>query len=194
MLMIRNDSNNSFNTLNSAVFEPNTRITACNFCPKSKFITVMTQNYTIYQFRNFETKISRGMRFVFARGVNDAEERVVIQHEYCSRYEILILLNNRNEVVIVERLNLSNHITLKIDEILPYKLKHLAFSRFTYILLKDKNNMVPSLLIFDDLGYLLDISLHKILSTRFANTKKEETFIRPFASESYELKTDLVSV
>lgn len=106
ILIIRNDSNNNFNTVNTAYLDGNARITACTFCPKTKFITAMTHTHTIFQFRNFDTKISRAMRFVFPRGANDAEERVVIQHEYCSKYEVMILLNNRNEVVVAERLSI----------------------------------------------------------------------------------------
>jgi hypothetical protein len=103
----------------------------------------------------------------------------------------MILLNNRNEVVLVERLNLANHATIKLEEVLPYKLKQLAFTRFTYHLLKEKNTNIPSLLLYDDAGHLLDLSLQKLISSKFSSNKREEdAFIRPFVCESYEIKAE----
>ncbi len=74
---------------------------------------------------------------------------------------------------------------------MPYKLKQLAFIRFTYHVLKEKNTNIPSLLLYDDSGYLLDINLHKLISSNFSNNKKEESaFIRPFICESFEIKAE----
>lgn len=86
VLIIRNDGNNNFNTVNTIHLDDIARITACNFCSKTKYLTIMTQNHTIYQLRNFETKFSKAFKFIFLRGVNDAEERIIIQYEYCSKY------------------------------------------------------------------------------------------------------------
>lgn len=83
-------------------------------------------------------------------------------------------------MAIVERLNANNHITIKISDLLPYKLKHLSFNRFTYHLLKEKNTYLPSILLYDENGYLLDVDLRKVIYNKFGNTKKEETIIRPF--------------
>lgn len=94
-------------------------------------------------------------------------------------------------MVLVERLNLANHVTIKLEDILPYKLKQVAFIRFTYHLLKEKNTTIASLLLFDDAGHLIDINLQKLIASKFASNKREEdAFIRPFVSESYEIKAE----
>lgn len=94
--LIRNDLNNNFNTIGTAHLEQLSKITNCTFCKKTKYLTFITNNQTIYQLRNFENKLSRGIKFTFPRAAHDAEEKIIIQHEYCSHYELLILLNNRN--------------------------------------------------------------------------------------------------
>jgi hypothetical protein len=193
VLIVRNDLNNNFNTVSSVHFEDIARIASCVFCSKTKYLTFMTSDQTIYQLKNFENKFSRGFRFAFERGVNEAVEKIIIQHDYCSRFEVLILLNNRNEVVIAERLNLANYVVIRLAECLPFKLQHLSFTRFSYHLLKEKTYQ-PSLLLYDDTGYLLDLNLQKIIASRFSSTKKEEIIIRTFLCESYEIKSESLSI
>ena len=67
------------------------------------------------------------------------------------------------------------------------------FNKFSYHLVKDKNIHYPSIILYDDSGYIFDFDLKKIVTAKFLNTKKEETVIRSFMSESYEVgDADLV--
>lgn len=102
----------------------------------------------------------------------------------------MIMLNNRNEIIIAERLNLGNHLLICLNDYLPYKFSNVLFTKFTYHLLKEKNTYLPSILLFDDLGFILDLNLQKLFYSKFFNTRKEDITIRPFLCESYEVKID----
>lgn len=91
----------------------------------------------------------------------------------------------------VERGNILNYVVLSISDHLPFKMKHLLFNRFSYHIIKDKNTNIPSLLLYDDGGFLFDLSLQKTITSRFFPIKKEEIVVRNFLSESYEVTPHL---
>jgi len=62
----------------------------------------------------------------------------VLDFDYCSELEILIILNNKNEVYVIERLNPANYTVIKITDYLPAKLKNISFNKFNYFLFKEK--------------------------------------------------------
>ena len=75
---------------------------------------------------------------------------------------------------------------------MPFKLKGLNFNRFTYHLFKEKNSYQPSILLYDDNGYIFDIDLQKIFINKFASTLKEDKIFKSFLKESYDISPDTV--
>ena len=67
---------------------------------------MLTQDHKVYQLKNFEISMKRSFKFAFPKETPTAPDRMVVQVEYCPEFELLILLNNANELVIAERLNL----------------------------------------------------------------------------------------
>ena len=51
--LIRNDSNNNFNSINLIGFEIPSKILNCTFCKDTKLLTFMTSAQLIYQIKNF---------------------------------------------------------------------------------------------------------------------------------------------
>jgi hypothetical protein len=47
-------------------------------------------------------------------------------------------------------------------------------------------------LLYDDTGYIFDIDLQKLFSSRFGSTLKEEKIFKSFIKESYEMNPDSI--
>jgi hypothetical protein len=49
-----------------------------------------------------------------------------------------MILNNKNEVYVIERLNPANFTVIKIIDYLPTKQKNVSFNKLNYFLFKEK--------------------------------------------------------
>lgn len=83
---------------------------------------------------------------------------------------------------------------IDVSEYLPFKLKNLNFNRLIYSTFKEKGKQKPSLLLYDDTGFVLDIDLQQIFYRLFVNNQKEEFTIKSFAKESYDILADSIIV
>ncbi len=77
-----------------------------------------------------------------------------------------------------------------LTEYLPYKLKGLNFNRISYNLFKEKARNLPSVIVYDETGFVLDINLQQIYLNKFANKKKEDFLIKSFQKEPYDIMKD----
>lgn len=46
---------------------------------------------------------------------------------------------------------------------------------------------MPSVIIFDESGFLIDLKIQKQIAVKFSNPKKEEHTLKSFPKESYEI-------
>jgi hypothetical protein len=53
ILQVRNDSNNSFNAINTINLVGFSRVVSARFCKTSKYLTFMTSDSLLFQFQNF---------------------------------------------------------------------------------------------------------------------------------------------
>ena len=189
---LRNDFNNSFNSINVLSLYGAAPISQCLFCPKTKYLTLLTQDQKIYQFHNYDTSVKRCYEFLFPRKKNSLDpDKLIIQMEYCPEFEIFLLLNSLNELIIAEKLNLDNHVVIAISEYLPHRRKTVPLVRFTYHFFRIKNISHPSLVLYDEQGWIVDLNLQKLFISKFNNTEKEERITKNFLQESYQVRADL---
>lgn len=112
---------------------------------------------------------------------------VILDYHYCSELQVLLVLNSNKELYLFERNDPTNYAMVDLSECLPYKLKGLAFTKMHYSVFKEKGKVHPSVIVCDETGFLLDINLQPIYSSKFAGRKKEEFLIKSFQKETYEI-------
>ena len=178
LTQIRNDGNNNFNLINSVGLLGFPNVMAARFCPSSKFLTLLTADSSLCQFRNYEKEVSKCFKIEMRRDERGLEA-MLLDYHYCSELEVILILNSRKELYLFERLQPSNCAMLDLEAGLPNKLKGLHLNSITYSLVQEKGRLLPSVILCDDSGFLLDVSLKKIYSSRFSNTQKEEHKVRP---------------
>ena len=160
---VRNDKNNSFNTLNTINLEGFAPIILSCFCEKTKTVTLLTGDQMVYQFKNYSYFIEKGFKFVFPKDLTEHEDRFIIGIHYDYVYDIFVIFSNKNELYFVSRQG-DCQVYFNIIANMPAKLKELKFIAFKYQLIKGRKGMPPEpyILVHDDSGFLVQFSLAKI--------------------------------
>lgn len=73
---------------------------------------------------------------------------------------------------------------------MPYSLRATNFTKIYYTLFKEKGRNHPSVVVYDETGYILDINLQQVYVKAFSGKKKEEFLIKSFQKESYDISRD----
>jgi hypothetical protein len=127
---IRNDGNNNFNSINKVSLVNFGKIVSARFCKYSKYITFLTADLLLFQLKNFETHIGRCLRVTFSKENSSSVQGIMVDYHYCAELELMFILNSNRELYIFERSNSGNQVLIKLEEMLPYKLRNLNFNRF----------------------------------------------------------------